>query len=236
MICAIVTDIEGTTTDIDFVHKVLFPFSEQHLDEFVQTHQHEPEVKAALLQVFTTGIDEKLIPGTCAFSITTVLELLHQFIREDRKHPGLKVLQGKIWKSGYESKAFTSHIYPDVPETLQTWNKAGVRLAVYSSGSVEAQLLLFGHTAHGDLTPLFSAFYDTKVGAKRERKSYDAIGKDLGLDPHSICFLSDIKEELDAAQQAGFKTVQLVRNDRVVVGTHHQAADFKEVAQFIKSL
>ena len=163
------------------------------------------------------------------------IDLLKQFISEDRKHPGLKLIQGKIWKSGYESKAFISHIYPEVPEVLRYWKQRGLRLAVYSSGSVEAQKLLFSHTAYGDLTSLFSAFYDTKMGAKREKDAYQAICKDMGIDPQNVCFLSDVKEELDAAQKVGLKTIQLIRDEKVIIGSHPKAKNFSEVDQIINS-
>lgn len=203
MIRAILTDIEGTTSSIAFVHDVLFPYALRELDAFVRAHGHEPEVRrwldAAALDIGGVVADE------------CIVEILQGWIREDRKHPALKALQGMLWKDGYERGEYRGHVYPDAVAALRRWHADGLGLHVYSSGSVAAQKLLFGHSEAGDLTPLFSSHFDTAVGGKRETGSYQRIAAALGLPPGEILFLSDVVEELDAARDAGLRTTLLDR-------------------------
>lgn len=221
-IAAVVADIEGTTTAIAFVHRVLFPFADARLDAFLDRHAADPEVAAALAEAAAdpdAGGD--------------VRAALHRWIVMDRKFGPLKTLQGLIWAEGYRAGALHSHLYDDVAPALAAWRAAGLHLAVYSSGSVAAQKLLFGHTAHGDLTPLFGAFFDTATGAKREAASYARIAAALGLPPGKILFLSDVEAELDAAAAAGLATCQLVRPEDGTKASerHPVAADFGAVAR-----
>jgi enolase-phosphatase E1 len=156
--------------------------------------------------------------------------VLEKWIDEDRKATPLKALQGMIWRQGYESGELKGHVYDDTPSFLRRWHDRGLKLYVYSSGSVEAQKLIFGHTAHGDLTPLFSGYFDTRVGAKREAASYKAILRETALSGPVVLFRSDIAEELDAARAAGMKTCQLLRDDKARPATAHpQAKSFAEV-------
>lgn len=156
--------------------------------------------------------------------------MLEKWIDEDRKATPLKALQGMIWREGYESGELKGHVYADTPEFLRRWHGRGLRLYVYSSGSVEAQKLIFGHTEFGDLTPLFSGYFDTRVGGKREAQSYRTILLDTGLSGPDVLFLSDIGEELDAARAAGMKTCQLLRDDKARPATAHaRARNFSEV-------
>lgn len=221
----ILTDIEGTTSSIAFVHDVLFPFARKALPAFLKAHAQEPEVQA---QIQAVAMEAGCNPNDLSIVTATLLS----WMDADRKVTPLKALQGMIWKSGYEDGSLVSHLYPDAIEGLRRWHAAGIRLAVYSSGSVPAQKLLFGHTAVGDLQPLFSAWFDTRVGGKREEKSYHAISDQLKESPANILFLSDIAEELDAASAAGLQTTQLVR---VEDGTqpapgHAQVGSFTELA------
>lgn len=220
-IAAVLTDIEGTTTAISFVHRVLFPYADRHLDTFLDRHAEVPEVAAAVAAAaadLDAGDD--------------VRAALHRWIAEDRKFGPLKTLQGLIWEEGFRAGTLAAHLYPDVAPALRAWHQGGVRLAVYSSGSVGAQKLLFGHTEHGDLTALFENFFDTAVGAKREAPSYRRIADALALAPAAILFLSDVGAELDAARAAGLATCQLVREeDGTKPGVHHpHAADFAAAA------
>lgn len=201
----ILTDIEGTTGSISFVKDVLFPYARAALPGFVRTHGHTPQVRALLDEV---GAE---IGAPCDDQV--IAETLQGWIDADRKHTALKALQGMIWQAGYADGDFTAHIYEDVAPALQTWHQAGHTLAVYSSGSVPAQKLFFGHSDAGDLLPLFSAFFDTRVGHKREAQSYRQIAQDLRTDPSQIVFLSDVVEELDAAAEAGMRTVLLDRRN-----------------------
>ncbi len=133
----------------------------------------------------------------------TVLAHLHAWIAEDRKATPLKTLQGLIWAEGYAQTGLRGHVYPDAAAGLRRWHDAGLLLYVYSSGSVEAQRVLFANSVHGDLTPLFSGNFDTAVGSKREAASYRVIADVIGLAPADIVFLSDVDAELDARTQRG---------------------------------
>ena len=200
---AILTDIEGTTSSISFVKDVLFPYARRALPGFVREHGHEPEVRRWLDAVATEA------GGICGDG--TIVEVLQGWIDEDRKHTALKALQGMIWKAGYRNADFTAHMYPDAARALREWHDAGFPLYVYSSGSVPAQKLFFGHSDAGDLTTLVSNWFDTEVGGKREAGSYARIAEAIRLAPGDILFLSDIVEELDAAREAGLQTVLLDR-------------------------
>ncbi len=207
---AIITDIEGTTTPIAFVHRVLFPYARTRMAAFVASGH------AAL-----TDVPEPK------------LETLLGWMDRDEKITALKTIQGLLWDTGYRNGELTAEVYDDVPPALRRWARAGLRLYVYSSGSVPAQKLLFGHTAQGDLTPLFQAYFDTNIGPKREAASYATIAKGIGLPGGEILFLSDVEAELDAAAAAGMQTCQLVRaEDATRPGTRHAiAADFTQAAQ-----
>lgn len=219
---AILLDIEGTTTSIDFVHQTLFPYARERLRKFLRAHAGEPAVRKELAEVARAEGRELTLDEAA-----TVLE---QWIDEDRKATPLKSLQGMIWRKGYESGELKGHVYPDTPDVLRRWQARGLKLYVYSSGSVEAQKLIFGHTDYGDLTPLFSGYFDTRVGGKREAQSYKAILRETGLSGPDLLFLSDVGEELDAARAAGLKTGQLVRDDKARAAiTHPQARNLSEV-------
>ena len=219
---AIVTDIEGTTSSIDFVHQVLFPYASQRLPEFIRNNESDPDVAAILDAVRNES-------GDAEADSDAVIGTLLKWIEEDRKVTALKSLQGLIWKHGYESGGFTGHMYDDAVRKLRDWSAADIDLYVYSSGSVDAQKLLFGHSDAGDLTPLFRGYFDTGTGHKREADSYRNIVEHIGMPATKILFLSDVAEELDAAAEAGMRTCQLVRDDDVTRGTHPIAHDFDEV-------
>jgi len=199
----ILTDIEGTAGSISFVREVLFPYARRELPRFVREHGRKPEVRRWLDQVATEH------GAMCDDAV--IVEVLQGWIDEDRKHSALKALQGLMWTEGYRRADFTAHVYPDAVDALRRWHDAGHRLAVYSSGSVPAQKPFFGHSDAGDLLPLFDAFFDTEVGGKREAASYARIATDLGREPGSILFLSDVVAELDAARDAGLRTVLVDR-------------------------
>ncbi len=223
MIKAIVTDIEGTTSSIDFVHQTLFPYAKAHLRAFLKAHGGDDAVQRVLDDV------EQVIGQE--LSVDEAADVLEQWIAEDRKLTPLKTLQGMIWRVGYESGELKGHVYPDTPESLRRWHGEGRALYVYSSGSVDAQKLIFGHTEYGDLTPLFSGYFDTRIGGKREAASYRAILAQIGLPGDAVLFLSDIGEELDAARAAGMVTCQLLRDDKAVASAAHpQAASFAAVS------
>jgi len=222
MIRAIVTDIEGTTSSLSFVKDVLFPYARARLPAFVATHSQSPEVRAQLQAVAET-VGRPLSDAEAGAQLI-------QWIDEDRKITPLKTLQGMIWEAGYRQGDFQGHVYEDAVRHLRNWKARGVTLYVFSSGSVHAQKLLFAHTAYGDLTPLFSGYFDTTIGSKRETGAYQRIAQAIGVTPGEILFLSDIREELDAAQCVGMQTCWLVRDGTPPADPHHHvAADFDAI-------
>ena len=221
-VAAILTDIEGTTSSIDFVHDVLFPYASENLADFVHENSDNPRTAKILDEARTEGGDPDA-------DTDAVIALLLQWIEEDRKVPALKELQGQLWRNGYMNGELTGHVYEDAVEYLVSWSEAGIPVYVYSSGSVQAQQLLFGYSDAGDLRPVFSGYFDTRVGHKREAASYAEIATMINLPAENILFLSDITEELDAARDAGMQTVQLVRNDNVETGDHRTVNGFAEV-------
>jgi enolase-phosphatase E1 len=190
---AILLDIEGTTSSISFVADELFPYARKHLAEFVASH---PEESAPIL----AEVPEH-------DPVATLL----QWIDEDRKATPLKTLQGLIWAQGYADGTLHGHVYPDTPEALRRWHAAGVPVFIYSSGSIAAQKLIFGHSIAGDLTPMLSGYFDTITGPKREAGSYTKIASAIGTAPDGILFVSDIQAEVDAARDAGLQALLIDR-------------------------
>lgn len=220
---AILLDIEGTTTAIRFVHDVLFPYAKRALPEYVRAN-HADATVAALLD------DVREVARIDDTGVEVVIEELLRWIEEDRKATPLKSLQGLMWQAGYQDGDFKGHVYSDTAPSLQRWGDSGLKLYVYSSGSVKAQKLLFGHSEVGDLRQHFAGYFDTKVGHKREAASYCSIADQTGFAPSEILFLSDVVEELDAARQAGMATTQLVRDEDTQAGDQHPVArNFSEV-------
>lgn len=227
MIRVILTDIEGTTSSISFVHEVLFPYAAKHLPDFVRTRQDDPAVAEQLDTVASiAGVDRQDIDG--------LIDALLNWIREDRKETSLKALQGMIWEQGYRDGTLQGHVYPDAAEYLQRWHDRGLRLFVYSSGSVEAQKLIFGFSTEGDFTPFFSGYFDTRVGGKKEPDSYRAILDELGVEPDTVLFLSDVEAELEAAEAAGIKTAWLVREGELPDTGRFVARNFAEVDALLR--
>jgi len=215
---AVVTDIEGTTSSISFVHDVLFPYARGRLTGFVAANRDS--VAPLLAEVRATEGREDLDEAA-------VCAVLRRWIDEDRKATPLKALQGMIWREGYESGELTADIYDDAARALRAWRDRGLRLFVYSSGSVEAQKLLFGHNAAGDLTPLFEGYFDTRVGGKADAASYARIADAMALPPAEILFLSDAPSEIAAARAAGLKAVRVVRDGPPATG---EVASFDEIS------
>lgn len=216
---AVLTDIEGTTTPIAFVHDMLFPFARANLPAFLRDHAADPAV-AAEVDAIRAGS-----PGHDPVGV------LLGWMDRDAKETPLKTLQGLVWRQGYQDGKLQAVLYPDVAPHLRQWHAAGLDLFVYSSGSVAAQRLLFGHSDAGDLSGLFTGFFDTRIGPKRDIASYRAIIGQVEQPAPAILFLSDIEAELDAAAEAGMRTCQLVRPaDGTIASTRHPvAAGFDEI-------
>lgn len=203
----ILTDIEGTTTSVSFVYDVLFPYFRKHIGELREMTTQE-EVQKAFKQTveLAASLENKKLN-----SVDDIINTLYRWSEEDRKITPLKTVQGILWKKGYESGEIKGHVYNDVQTALEKWKSAGIKLGVFSSGSIAAQKLIFGYSEAGDLTPFFSNYFDTTTGGKREAETYPKIASVLDLPASQILFLSDIVEELEAADQSGMQTLQLVR-------------------------
>ena len=220
MIKAVLTDIEGTTSSISFVKEVLFPYSKKKLREFIKERSEDPQVKRILEEV------RKAQGGD-------PVETLLRWIDEDRKATPLKELQGLIWEEGYRSGELKGHIYEDAFRKLKEWHEKGIPIYVYSSGSVKAQKFLFGHTEYGDINYLFSGYFDTKIGSKKDPQSYRRIAEEIGLRPEEVLFLSDNPEEIRAAAVAGMKVLRFARegeNEIIENFPYPQVRSFEEVS------
>ncbi len=221
MIKLFLFDIEGTTTDIHFVHKVLFPYSNQCLEEYILHHQTHPQIIKAIADARTTVWEEE----QKQLGLYEVIAKFKSWIKQDRKHGALKTIQGLIWDVGYSKGEFKGHLYPDVKPFFEKILSTKSMIGIYSSGSVHAQKLIFGFSTEGDLTPMISHYFDTKVGGKRERSSYEKIAELTGLKIQEIHFFSDIPEELKAAKEAGMGVTQLLRE-----GT--KSSEFEGITSF----
>ncbi len=222
MIKAIITDIEGTTSSLSFVKDSLFPYARAHIGEFLRENATNETVQKLLADVnVDVGIE---------LNLEQAITQLIQWIDDDKKITPLKSLQGLIWKSGYQRGELTGHLYADAIRNLQMWKAEGFDLYVYSSGSVYAQKLLFSYTEVGDLTPLFSGYFDTHIGGKQDSSSYENIVAHIGLPAEQLLFLSDIEAELNAAQTAGLQTIWLMRDDAPQAeASHWQVCDFDAI-------
>ena len=199
---AIVTDIEGTTSSISFVHDVLFPYARKHIPDYVR--QHATELKNILSDIATEC-------GKSSLTSHEAVQVLLGWMDEDRKITPLKALQGLIWAAGYDEGAFKGHVFAEVPGKLKQWAESGISLYIYSSGSIGAQKQIFGFSDAGDLTPYFKGYFDTTTGGKTEAASYIKIANTIGFPCSKILFLSDHPEELQAARVAGYRILGLNR-------------------------
>ena len=227
----ILLDVEGTTSSISFVYDVLFTHAKAQVGEYLAANATDPLVRAAAAGIAATSGLPAIDLGTAAGRGQVALAAI-DLMNRDVKDTSLKALQGMIWRSGFESGSLVAHVFDDVPPALAQWADAGLDVRIYSSGSIEAQKLFFGHTAAGDLTPHLRGHYDTTTGPKREAASYAAIAADMGLEPRQILFVSDVGAELDAARQAGMATALAVRPGNRDPGgllEHESVATFAEI-------
>ncbi len=236
---SILLDIEGTTSSISFVYDVMFPYVRDNLEVFLRDHWDDPAVRECLpllandIGISDIGISPGSWPaGDDVEQQQTVTEAVLTLMDDDVKATGLKRLQGLIWKEGFKSGQLVAHVFDDVPEAIRAWNAQGIGICIYSSGSVQAQQLFFGHTIAGDLLPLLCGYYDTTIGDKRDWNSYAIIARDIAVAPEEILFISDVAEELEAAHQAGMQTLLSIRpGNKPVVddGRFESITDFGQV-------
>ena len=199
---AILLDIEGTTTPIEFVHQVLFPYARARVHDYL-----EQEDIALLAAEYSAE------PRSADLPAWNPEAYVYWLMDRDRKSTALKALQGRIWEAGYRAGELKGKgaVYPDVRPALERWHAAGQTIAIFSSGSVLAQRNLFANTTAGDLSPFLSGYFDTTTGPKRDARSYRQIAATLRLEPRDMLFISDVAVELDAAREAGMRTTLCVR-------------------------
>jgi enolase-phosphatase E1 len=227
----ILLDVEGTTSSISFVYDVLFEHAKREVGSFLAAHRDDPGI-LELAAAVTAAAGAPLDPSTIAADPTRAALAAIELMNRDCKDTSLKALQGMIWRDGFESGEVVAHVFDDVPPALVGWADAGLDVRIYSSGSIEAQKLFFGHTAAGDLRPLLRGHYDTTTGPKREPASYARIAFDMGLEPRTILFVSDVGAELDAARAAGLATALAIRPGNREPGgvfEHQPIASFAEI-------
>jgi enolase-phosphatase E1 len=222
----VLLDIEGTTSSVAFVYETLFPFARRELADFLRRRWGEPDTASACDRIARDAGASSLSAwvGPDATAESAQERVRAEAIRlmdGDVKATGLKELQGLIWQEGYAAGRLQSHVYPDVPPALRRWSAAGLDLRIFSSGSVAAQKVFFAHTEAGDLLPLFRGHYDTTTGPKREAESYRRIAGEMQIPPLAILFLSDVRQELDAAAEAGMQTGLVVRPGNAPVAAGH---------------
>lgn len=222
---AVLLDIEGTTSSLSYVHDVMFPYVREHLSDYLQTRWGSESLRATLELLAADAQHPSaaawLGSDTSEQQQRKVTTQVLAWMDQDLKATGLKQLQGQIWQAGFEAGKLVSHVWPDVPDALRLWRSHGIDLRIYSSGSIAAQKLFFGHTESGNLLPLFSGHYDTTIGGKKSSASYQAIATDWGQIPDEILFVSDVIEELQAAAAAGLRVLLSIRPGNVP-----QATDF----------
>lgn len=221
----VLLDVEGTTSAVAYVYEVMFPFVRTHLSKYLDGQWDSPALSPVKQQMASdTGL-----PAVATERATFEAEVI-RLMDSDTKATGLKQLQGLVWQAGFESGELVAHVFDDVPPALKAWRQSGIDLRIYSSGSVHAQKLFFGHTQAGNLLPLFSGHYDTTVGGKRETSSYAAIAADWDMPADEILFLSDVVAELDAASQAGMQTALCLRPGNAEVTAGHGHAEIRSFA------
>ena len=227
---AVLLDIEGTTTPLAFVHDVLFPYSRARLADFLRAHARDPQVLedvAALRAEYLRDADSGSHPPAWADdALDGAVDYARWLLDQDRKATPLKSLQGRIWEEGFASGELRGQVYPDVPVAFERWTRAGKTLAIFSSGSVLAQRLLFTHSDAGNLERFLSAHFDTTTGPKTEDASYAQIAQALGFPPNDVLFLSDVVRELDAARRAGMGTALVARESSAPPTDHVVLRDF----------
>ena len=235
----VLLDVEGTTTPVGFVYETLFPYARANLGPFLAERLGDRPVADAVQLLAGERSREAEAPGLPAWDdgspdsrATSAAAYARWLMDRDRKSTGLKALQGMIWEQGYRAAELSGQVYPDVPPALELWRRRGLRVAIFSSGSILAQKLLFKSTPGGDLLPLIAAHFDTTTGSKLESESYARISAALGSAPPEVMFVSDVIAELDAARQAGMATRLCVRGPSGPEGSGHRVV--RELASLLE--
>ncbi|WP_162601583.1 acireductone synthase [Occallatibacter savannae] len=216
-------DVEGTVAPMSLVYEQLFPYARMHFERYLQGHSGEQGVMndlAALAEESANETDATAPKFTNPDYWDEALPYLNWLMDRDRKSTALKSLQGRIWKIGFERDELKGTLFPDVPAALERWSSAG-QVAIYSSGSVAAQMLLFRHSNFGDLTDRISGYFDTRTGPKTAASSYESIANAMDCRPQEIMFFSDAVRELDAARDAGCHTRIVMREGNAPVDDAH---------------
>jgi enolase-phosphatase E1 len=224
----ILLDIEGTTSSVSFVYDVMFALVRREVARYLHEHWHDASLRQACEQIARDAGHGSLAEWFAAHGATTderqqaiVGDEVHRLMDADVKATGLKQLQGLIWDDAFRSGELKAHLYDDVPPALRRWREQGIDVRIYSSGSVHAQKLFFGHTIAGDLLPLVNGHYDTITGGKKEAESYRRIAAEFRLPPGDILFVSDVVAELDAARAAGLQTALALRPGNATIAPEH---------------
>lgn len=217
----ILLDIEGTVSPLAFVHDVMFPYARGRAVAWLGRHWGHEAIASLARDAGATSFAHA----------DEAAAAMHRLMDADAKVAGLKQIQGLIWEEGFRNGDLRSTLFDDVTPALHRWSARGIEVRIYSSGSIHAQRLFFQHTTEGDLTPLFSGYYDTTMGPKKDAASYAAITADCGLAAGQVLFISDVLEELHAAQSAGMKTALALRpgNRPQPESAHPTIASFAEV-------
>ncbi|MEB3320402.1 MAG: acireductone synthase [Cyanobium sp.] len=225
-------DIEGTTCPVDFVAGTLFPYAADRLETFLEEKAGLEPVRSLIRDVHNAWVqddDDEARTLRCRVEDpAAVAAYLRLLIRQDRKLTALKELQGLIWEDGYACGELTAPLFEDVANALRTWQAAGMVLAVYSSGSVKAQQLLYGHSSGGDLRHLFCYWFDTRTGPKQQSQSYRDIAAAMTVAPESILFISDALAECEAAHNSG---MAVLFSDRAG-NPHRDPGPFKAIRNY----
>jgi enolase-phosphatase E1 len=230
---SILLDIEGTTTPVDFVYKVLFPYARMRVEDFVRRNWKSLSSDVArLAEEHSADLrrNGKPSPWLEDRKADSVVAYVHWLMDQDRKSTGLKSIQGKIWQAGYETGELRGQVFPDVTSAFVRWRDRNRTICIFSSGSVLAQRLLFSNSTEGDLTPFIWKYFDTTTGPKAEPESYRKIALACARSPEEMLFVSDVVSELDAAKSGGLETALCVRGEAPPpAGAHRTIRSFDEL-------
>lgn len=231
----ILLDIEGTTSSVRFVYEVMFPYAREHVGDYLEHHWQSDATQQAITQMAHDAHFETMGSWFATTDLDPRFLVLDHFVDlmdQDIKATGLKMLQGLIWDSAFKSGLIKAHLYDDVKVAMETWCKHGMRIYIYSSGSIPTQKQFFQHTVAGDLLSYLSGHFDTTTGPKRQAESYRQIANELTVPACEILFISDIVQELDAAREAGMHTLLSMRPENQPVDNthgHHMICSFEQV-------